>query len=135
MGSHNKAATEVATHSALDTGVHGVGASTVCSETEAATIAAAAAKKIATGSYTGSGAARQVTTGFKCSLVIIETATGEWATQAAWVIPNMSMSARAAAIDNASTHSWLHATDGFGLSDNLMLNKNGVTYYYWAISE
>ncbi len=35
MGSHNKAATEVAAHSVKDTEVHGVGASPVCSETEA----------------------------------------------------------------------------------------------------
>ncbi|GAI95217.1 unnamed protein product, partial [marine sediment metagenome] len=34
MGSHNKAATEVAAHSVKDTEVHGVGASPVCSETE-----------------------------------------------------------------------------------------------------
>ncbi len=35
MGSHSKAAVAVAAHAALDTGVHGVGVSTVCSETEA----------------------------------------------------------------------------------------------------
>ncbi|MBA7543516.1 hypothetical protein ES705_35847 [subsurface metagenome] len=39
MGSHNKAATEVAAHSVKETEVHGVGASPVCSETEAAAIA------------------------------------------------------------------------------------------------
>ncbi len=35
MGSHNKAATEVAAHEEKTTGVHGVGASAVCSKTEA----------------------------------------------------------------------------------------------------
>jgi hypothetical protein len=41
MGSHNKAAVVVAAHEVKTTGVHGVGESTVCSETEAGTIAAA----------------------------------------------------------------------------------------------
>ncbi|MBA7529119.1 hypothetical protein ES705_21311 [subsurface metagenome] len=38
MGSHSKSAVAVAAHAALDTGVHGVGASTVCSEIEAAAL-------------------------------------------------------------------------------------------------
>ncbi|MBA7591344.1 hypothetical protein ES708_33498 [subsurface metagenome] len=35
MGSHNKAAVAVAAHEVKTTGIHGVGESTVCSETEA----------------------------------------------------------------------------------------------------
>lgn len=42
MGSHNKAAVAVATHEVKTTEVHGVGASPVCSETEAAALAALA---------------------------------------------------------------------------------------------
>lgn len=40
----------IATHAALDTGVHGVGASTVCSETEALAIATG---RVISGQYTG----------------------------------------------------------------------------------
>ncbi|GAI16306.1 unnamed protein product, partial [marine sediment metagenome] len=52
---------DIAAHAALDTGVHGVGAATVCSETKAAALIAThagldSAHIVANGSYTGNAA-------------------------------------------------------------------------------
>lgn len=88
-------------------------------------------KTIATGSYTGNdGDDRQVTTGFKCSLVFICVAAAE---KMAIMFPNISLDFKEGA---AWTSSGLHATDGFSVYHTADgLNTTGITYYYWAISE
>lgn len=149
MGSHNKAATEVAAHSVKDTGVHGVGASTVCSETEAdgkitthAGVSDAhhtppSTRTVATGSYTGNETARQITTGFKCSLVIVHTSSGTTGDESSVLIPNITIGHTEATSkhETRTAQISLHASDGFSLSNSPVANDNGVTYYYWAISE
>lgn len=96
----------------------------------------AAGKEIATGTYTGNETARQITVGFKCSQVTIETITGAAGTKKLIfaLIPNRTIMVEAAA-ENAFTKAWLHASDGFELSTNPDPNGSSGTYYYWAISE
>ena len=89
-----------------------------------------ATRTIVSGTYAGNDTDnRQITTGFKCSLVILCQSLG--ATRI--VIPT------ALAIDVSDgmadmTDAELHATDGF-VVDQTAMNMSGVTYYYWAISE
>jgi hypothetical protein len=108
-----------------------------------ANLLAGAGATIVTGSYAGNnGADRQITVGFKCSLVIIigyfnASLQGEWV-----LIPNNTQQHNAASTyhHNDVGNCYLHATDGFWV-DNVTVggtldsNENGVTYYYWAISE
>lgn len=104
---------------------------------------AAAGAQVATGSYTGDGTAnRQITTGFKCSRVVIMGGrkSCQWE-----IIPDISFYHTALdtplhCIDSA--YSWLHASDGFvvnkGCGNNANYygaNENTYTFYYWAISE
>ena len=101
-----------------------------------------ASKTIATGTYSGNGSAgRQITTGFKCSMVIIHCAN-----------PGVSNLVMQVLIPNgAAVHKYintgyqhtpvsedsLHATNGFVVDTNTAnaANVSGKTYYYWAISE
>ncbi len=94
----------------------------------------APAKEIAEGSYIGDETARDISVGFKCSLVIIlDSATYH---SIAFVIPDESTS-----ITNVAHYGdelVLHATDGFTLesgSELFNMNVSGSVYYYWAISE
>ena len=90
---------------------------------------------IATGTYTGDGTGpRQITTGFKCSLVVLldSTTTSEY-----WlVIPNRLLYTTST---NVVTYLQLHATDGFsvqaGGGSSAWGNVLNNVYYYWAISE
>ena len=121
--------------------------SAVCSETEAdgkitahAGVAGAhhAPKKTATGGYTGNGADdRQITTGFKCSCVIIQNT--DKANSRAVIIPNMALIDGSATDNKEETAKhYFHATDGFVVSctwSDVDLNFNGSEYYFWAISE
>ncbi|MBA7574682.1 hypothetical protein ES708_16494 [subsurface metagenome] len=122
----------VSAHAALDTGIHGVGASTVCSEAEADAKIAAAVKKIATGTYTGDGeATRQIPVGFKCSMVFVANHTTPNAGKSYILIPNLT---RDLAGGDQFTYIYLHALDGFMTAASYG-NRNGDVYYYWAISE
>lgn len=95
-------------------------------------------KSIATGTYTGDGSDdRQITVGFKCSLVILQkdgTYPAEWD-----LLPNITIehcSKTDYHIEQVSNVS-LHATDGFIVSSTGAggENPNFGTLYYWAISE
>jgi len=91
-------------------------------------------KSIATGSYTGNGTtARQITVGFKCSLVIITRVDTlrQWFIQANSTIFHDTNSPYH--VDH-SAHASLHATDGFVVEDTYC-NYDTQTYYYWAISD
>jgi len=89
--------------------------------------------RIATGTYTGNAAdGRQITTGFKCSMVVIITfATLNGRISRIWVaIPNIT---KVEAQDTGGTGEVsLHATNGF-VVNALYSNANLITYYYWAI--
>jgi len=90
--------------------------------------------QVATGSYVGNDADdRQITTGFKCSLVIII------GTYQGIMIPNATLTKTSAThfVDDVAAQ-YLHATDGFVVAKTTptnSLNKNAVVYYYSAISE
>jgi len=103
-------------------------------------LAPAVQVQIASGNYVGNNAAsRQITVGFKPSLVIIEME----ADRNAVLGPGARKVAHG---DSAPFHgtlnSALHASDGFTVTStviaawtNATSNLTGVTYYYWAISE
>lgn len=103
---------------------------------EGATVVAG--KSIATGSYAGDSTdGRQITVGFKCSLVIIIGL--DYAVRGV-MIPNATITDTNGVDNRDDTSSeYLHATDGFvvayGGAGNVPLNVSGRTYYYWAISE
>ncbi|MBA7481125.1 hypothetical protein ES707_16595 [subsurface metagenome] len=89
------------------------------------------AKQIATGSYTGDGTVgRQITTGFKCSLVILFRVTSPGVTVCWVAIPNATRQFDGA---SATGDLALHATDGFTVGG--AGNGNTFPFYYWAISE
>ncbi|GAI43060.1 unnamed protein product [marine sediment metagenome] len=92
-----------------------------------------AGKSIATGSYTGNGdVGRQITTGFKCSCVIIANTTD--ANQSGYIVPGGSVSQFSSPEEADGA---LHASDGFtvGHTAGRHLNLGGNSYRYWAISE
>ena len=141
----------IGTHAALATGVHGVGGSTLQSLIQINTLIATHAgevdphgdrayadgivKTIATGSYGGNDTGgRQITTGFKCSLVIIaRTGAYGWT-----LIPSNSIEHKPVSAYHADLTGTiaLHASDGFTLGNDLHgANKSGDTFYWWAISE
>ncbi|GAI96417.1 unnamed protein product, partial [marine sediment metagenome] len=93
------------------------------------TWAVAAGKSIATGSYVGDNTDnRQISVGFKCSLVI---ALYTW-DFCAVIIPGKASSFNSVLTGGTD----LHATDGFIVFETAdIMNLTGVTYYYWAISE
>lgn len=125
---------DVAAHSALDTGVHGVAASTVCSLVEVE----AAAKKIATDTYTGDGSDdRQIALGFKCSIVLVWSPGGTTTNQLFVAMNAENCIGISAYNDNNTelTSLKLHATDGFRVYATSGVNSNGITYYYWAVEE
>lgn len=93
-------------------------------------------RTIATGSYTGNETERQITTGFKCSMVIILTDEGFDGTQEHIVItiPNFTLY-QSEGVTASTEHVSLHASDGFNVSDSRIYNDIGSTFYYWAIEE
>lgn len=92
-------------------------------------------KTIATGSYTGNQTARQITTGFKYSLVIVLSSDGLSGNEGAFLIPGISIKDQGNSLASMISNASLHATDGFETDLSATLNKTGATYYYWAISE
>lgn len=92
-------------------------------------------RTIATGNYTGDNADdRQVTVGFKCSLVIVHTiATPRFFMAYQTATHNLYLG-EPATIQVDSVDCILHATDGF-VVDRFWANDGGEVYYYWAISE
>ena len=79
-------------------------------------------KDIATGSYTGTGNTRQITTGFKCSLVIVLCTSNSGVTGCGIMMPGGSSN-----FGGTTRDAWfyLHATDGFHLeSHGAALNEN-----------
>ena len=96
----------------------------------------AAGKSIATGSYTGDDTDdRQITTGFKCSMVFIYNSTDEAAADMWIVIPGAAATVSGA---NYVAYIALHATNGFVVSKTDLGNYGNEpddVYYYWAISE
>lgn len=95
----------------------------------------AGGKSIATGSYTGDGATgRQITTGFKCSLVIIMTTNYM---NRFVLIPGITiMDTWAGHNKDKTANTYLHTSDGFVVAVSVNnSNTSGETFYYWAISE
>ena len=97
-------------------------------------LAGAVGKSIATGTYVGAGAATDVqkTTGFKCSMVIIQGTVD--ADESFILIPSMTIRHRGTSHDDKTTLVYLHATDGFAVGNHVAYG-DGDTYYWWAISE
>ena len=91
----------------------------------------AAGPTIATGSYTGDGSyPRQITVGFKCSMVVLFDSTSPAAVRCYVLIPNYSANFGGS---DLTVNLYLHASDGFYLVD--IANVAARVYYYWAISE
>ena len=92
-------------------------------------------RTVASGSYTGNdGDDRQVTTGFKCSLVIVLAITTGSNNECGIFIPNRVTSVASGEVLYGG--SALHATDGFTVyQTGDLLNHATDVYYYWAISE
>lgn len=86
-------------------------------------------RTVAFGTYTGNGVDdRQITVGFKCSMVIAGQSSGAYLVLAKAVVSvNLG-------VTGAKTDLLLHATDGFVVDDTSM-NVNAGAYHYWAISE
>jgi len=87
---------------------------------------------IATGSYTGNDADdRQITVGFKCSMVIVSGFTSHF-----WIVYGASGTIHQ--INDTTTLNktdvLLHGTDGF-VVDRINANFVDNTHYYFAISE
>ena len=94
-----------------------------------------AAKSIATGSYTGDGTdSRQITTGFKCSMVFLTSLSIVNGRYRQWVaIPNAGHM-EGGDTDDTFYGLTLHATNGFQVNSSYA-NQDTIVYYYWAISE
>tara|TARA_Y100000310_G_scaffold322238_1_gene381059 strand:- start:669 stop:1250 length:582 start_codon:yes stop_codon:yes gene_type:complete len=90
--------------------------------------------EVATGSYTGNQTARQVTTGFQCSYVLIMNDTDD--DQICHMLPlPLTLRLRlTAGVEVMTTSGGIHASDGFSLSNSGNMNKTGVVYQYTAIS-
>lgn len=89
---------------------------------------------IATGSYTANDTDdRQITTGFKCSMVVLLTSSITTAGSIIIMVPSLSKNALGT---NDTTDNILHGSDGFIVStDTLYGNYSTREFYYWAISE
>ena len=90
---------------------------------------------ILTGTYTGDASdGRQITTGFKCSRVIIMETTN---VRRCMMIPTCSMmDIGSSAITVVTARQYLHATDGFVVSQATdFMNATAQIFRYWAIGE
>ncbi len=87
------------------------------------------------GTYTGNGANdRQVTTGWKCGLVLIwQLTTPRFFITSGSQTTYCFAGVDATTVDINNTALLLHSSDGF-VVDNLFANENAETYYYMAIS-
>ncbi len=96
--------------------------------------AAGGGATIATGTYTGNdGNNRQITTGFKCSLVILYS---PWSTKVLAVMMPDGGAEVATAVFGMTGGSGLHATDGFVVYHTTdFINEDTIVTPYWAISE
>lgn len=96
-----------------------------------------AGKSIVAGSYTGDGTnGRQITTGFKCSMVIVQSDIVDGAIVRATMLQGFTCKDTSAAHDtDITTTSYIHASDGFVVSTSNSLNETDKTHYYFAISE
>lgn len=91
---------------------------------------------VATGSYTGNQTARQITTGFKCSIVLVQTTDGQNGDEVFFLFPaSLTNRIYSVSVEDRTADIYLHATDGFSLANTQTANKTASTYYYWAISE
>ncbi len=103
--------------------------------------AIAAARTVATGTYTGTNSAgRQITVGFLPKLVIIiHTAGGTSDLGIYQLIPNatirLSVNTGVVAMALGATNTYIHASAGFVVSNVDGSNDNGGTYYYFAIKD
>jgi len=95
-------------------------------------VALPTARTIATGNYTGNdGNDRQITVGFKCSMVVI---LGDSESIHAVIVPSRGCHIDDGFIFTGGTA--LHGTDGFVVSYTTdTMNAAPSVYYYWAISE
>lgn len=86
-------------------------------------------KQVATGTYTGNNANdRQITTGFKCSMVVVLSPDESYYT-------GIILAGFSIRLDSgAEQPNYLHASDGFNVYKDY-LNATGSVYTYWAISE
>lgn len=94
-------------------------------------------RTIDTGSYTGNDAVdRQITTGFKCSLVIIIKSTfdKQWTALVASCVCHAVVDPFHTSVEHLVR---LHASNGFYVSGDTIAgaNESPDTYDYWAISE
>jgi len=85
---------------------------------------------IVTGSYVGNDSDdRQISTGFKCSKVIIIAGGWNWI-----VLPGVTTYFKTGGVTTV-TDALLHASNGFVVDQiNANGSATGGTYYYWAIS-
>lgn len=100
--------------------------------------AAGGGPSIATGSYVGNGSGnRQITTGFKCSMVVLLNVTDEGESNSWILIPNAIT--ELGGIYDTDKFLFPHATDGFVVqyagASQAYGNEDGDIYHYWAISE
>jgi len=90
-------------------------------------------RKVATGTYTGDNTEdRQITNGFKCSLVYLSTEYKGWL-----ITPDVAQEiSDSATISTLTGGTSLHATDGFIVyKTGDVTNQGAILHYYWAISE
>lgn len=87
-------------------------------------------RKLAIDSFAGdNGNNRQITTGFKCSMVVVIRSDGG---KTALMIQSVEIDLENATLYTGGTA--IHATDGFIVSQTTdLINGSGLTYRYWAI--
>lgn len=89
-------------------------------------------RNVATGNYPGDNANdRQITTGFKCSFVMIQC---DYAHTRWTMVPNRTVKDSDSAHNVSASDALLHADNGF-VVDKDDANLTGLTYWFWAISE
>ena len=93
--------------------------------------------RVTEGSYTGNtGALRQITVGFKCSLVLIQKSARTWTLIRNVSACNHHYNTTPFHVDRSAQGLQLHATDGFVVdSDDNGANGNALGYGYWAVSQ
>ena len=91
-------------------------------------------RQVVSGTYSGTGVDdRQITTGFKCSCVLLFASTG--AVRYTWLIMPDGTARHDSSGDLTSvTDALLHATDGFVVDENMANNASYDPYDWWAIS-
>ena len=98
-------------------------------------LAGAGGASVAAGSYSGNSTTdRQITVGFKCSLVIIVENNSD---DVDIMFSGFTSAITDTGVGERTAQEYLHASDGFIVSGggNHVFNTTGDTIYYWAISE